>query len=206
MPTFDTDEVDKLIRDLGYLQIAKQKGAKVFLLRLVRDATELQGVLGQYPAVRYAPLDYHYLLLKYLAVLSPDLVADLCSRRHGWRGVVVAAWLSCMRPSPLLAEPLATCQQRTPEPNRWLVELAMSQVGATGWSGDPEILDLLQSLRQSLAPLPLPRFSLNRFPAPAQLGRMRAERLLVRHAYRAGGLSAAQAAVRGTLLERRGAQ
>jgi hypothetical protein len=206
MPTFDVDEVDKLIWDLGYLQIAKQKGAKVFLQRLVRDATELKCVLGQYPAVRYAPLDYHYLLLKYLAVLSPALVADLCSRRYGWRGVVVAAWLCCMSPSPLLAEPLAPWQQRAPEPNRWLVALAMSQAGAIGWSGDPELSDLLQSLRQSLAPLPLPSFSLNRFPAPAQLGRMRAERLLVRHAYRAGGLSAAQAAIRGTLLEQRAAQ
>ncbi len=202
MLTFDLDDVDRLICDLEYLKVAKDKNAKIFLQRLVRDANELQTVFSQYPFVRYAPLDYHYVLLKYLSVLSPELVVDLCSKPHGWRGVVVASWLICMRPSAALLGPLAPWVNGAPEPNRWLIKLALSQATGTAWDGDPEMPHLLHSLRKSLEPLPLPTFSLGRFPAPAQLGRMRAERLAVRLAYRSGGLQSAQAAIKGTLLER----
>jgi hypothetical protein len=201
--TFDLEQVDKLICDLGYLRIAKDKSAKVFLQILVRDAKELHYILGQYPAVRYAPLDYHYVLLKYLSVLGPELVVDLCSKAHGWRGVVVASWLVCLRPSVSLLEPLLPWVPKAPEPNRWLVKLALAQATGATWDGDSEIPNLLQHLRAVLAPLPLPTFSLRRFPTPAQLGRMRVERQIVRVAYRDGGLAAAQKAIKGTLIDRR---
>ena len=67
---FDHDVVVRMITDLQCTRIMKVSGAKQRTSELVRDAVELKSVLAQYPQIRYEPLDYHYVLLKYLAAFN----------------------------------------------------------------------------------------------------------------------------------------
>jgi hypothetical protein len=200
--TYSVGDVSDVVWSLQYLRYAKEGNAKLFLRRLATDSTELAHILARYPQVRYAGLDYHYLLLKYLAVLKPPLVADLCSRHQGWRGVVTAAWLTCIKPSTDLVSPLLPWATMAPEPNKWLVGLALARATGNTWSGDPEIPRLFDQIQTALAPIPLPKFSLSAYPPPAKLSRMRAEMCMVRRAYRVGGLAAARSVLQDTYLGR----
>ena len=193
MTKFEPEQVHRLIFDLQYLRFAKVGSARTFLQKLTRDASELQPVLRQYPVVRYEPLDYHYVVLKYLSALTSELMEDLCSGSYDWRGIATAAWLLCLRPGADLTQALAPWTNTALEPNRWLVTLALAETNNTTWDGDPEIPHLLRSLRASLAPLPRPDFSLKKSPAAARLAGVAIQ---VRQAYRAGGLPAAQDVLR----------
>lgn len=177
---FDHEGVVRMITDLQYARIMKVSGAKQRAAELVRDAVELKGVLAQYPQVRYEPLDYHYVLLKYLAAFNANVLADLCSGEYSWRGIVVAGWLACLKPSRGYMDHLSSVSATNYPHNFWFIRLAIAEANCERWAEDTELQDLVVQLRICLAPISLPNFSLRAAPSAV-------EHDAVRAAYRAGG-------------------
>jgi hypothetical protein len=192
---FDHDDVVRMITDLQYVRIMKVSTAKQRTAELVRDAVELQSVLAQYPQVRYEPLDYHYVLLKYLAAFNANVLADLCSGEYSWRGIVVAGWLACLKPSAGYVDHLTSVSASNYPHNFWFIRLAIAEAKCVQWAEDTALQDLVVQLRTCLAPISLPNFSLRASPSLAEPDAVRA-------AYRSGGASAALLALKRSPLER----
>ena len=186
--------VVRMITDLQYVRIMKVSAAKQRTAELVRDAVELQSVLAQYPQVRYEPLDYHYVLLKYLAAFDVNVLADLCSGEYSWRGIVVAGWLACLKPSDGYMDHLSSMSAINYPHNFWFIRLAIAEANCEQWAEDTDLQDLVAQLRTCLAPISLPNFSLRAAPSLAQHDAVRA-------AYRSGGSSAALLALNGSPFE-----
>lgn len=180
--------IERLIYDV-LPPVPAERYARQRFEQAARDATELAAMLQRYPQVRYQPLDQHYVLLQYLAVLDAALAADLCSGGYGWRGAAACAWLVCLQPTPALAQPLLSWRERIPVQNRWLIALALAEAAGAQASVDAATVEAVRTLRACLAPLPRPRVTLPRAPAA---DRLEAGRAAVRKAYQAGGLSAAR--------------
>jgi hypothetical protein len=192
---FDHDDVVRMITDLQYVRIMKVSAAKQRTAELVRDAVELQSVLAQYPQVRYEPLDYHYVLLNYLAAFNANVLADLCSGKYSWRGIVVAGWLACLKPSEGYMDHLSSVSATNYPHNFWFIRLAIAEAKCEQWAEDTDLQDLVAQLRTCLAPISLPDFRLRAAPSLA-------EHDAVRAAYRSGGASAALLALKGSPFER----
>jgi hypothetical protein len=188
-----------MITDLQYVRIMKVSAAKQRTAELVRDAVELQSVLAQYPQVRCEPLDYHYVLLKYLAAFNVNVLADLCSGEYSWRGIVVAGWLACLKPSEGYMDHLSSVSATKYPQNFWFIRLAIAEAKGEQWAEDTAFQDLVVQLRTCLAPISLPDFSLRAAPSVA-------EHDAVRAAYRLGGASAALLALKRSPFERSGTQ
>lgn len=181
---FDHDDVVRMITDQRCAGLMKVSGARQRVTELVRDAVELQGVLVQYPQVRYEPLDHHCVSLKYLAAFNENVLADLCSGEYSWRGIVVAGWLACLKPSNGYMVHLSSVSATNYPHNFWFIRLAIAEANCERWTEDTDLQDLVVQLRTCLAPISLPNFSLKAAPS-------RAGHDAVRAAYRAGGVSAA---------------
>ncbi len=188
---FDHDDVVRMITDLQYIRVMKVSGAKQRTAELVRDAVELKSVFEQYPMVRYEPLDYHYVLLKYLAAFNTDVLADLCSGMYSWRGIVIAGWLACLKPSVECMDHLSSVSAINYPDNFWFIRLAIAEAKGQPLAEHAVLQDLLAQLRACLAPISLPDFSLKSAPSPSPVGHD-----AVRAAYRSGGASAALLALK----------
>ena len=186
---FDHDCVVRMITDLQYVRIMNMPGAKRRTAELVRDAIELHGVLAKYPQVRYEPLDYHYVLLKYLAAFNVNVLADLLSGEYSWRGIVIAGWLACLKPSKEYIDHLSSVSATKYPHNFWFIRLAIAEGNCELWTEDIDLQDLVVQLRTCLAPISLPSFCLQPAANPTQFDAIKA-------AYREGGLNAALLALK----------
>jgi hypothetical protein len=199
---FNHDDVVLMIADLQYTRVMGVPGAKRRVAELLRDAVELEGVLSQYPRVRYEPLDYHYVLLKYLAAFNVNVLADLCSGEYSWRGIVIAGWLASLKPSSEYLDHLSSVSATNYPHNVWFIRLAIAEANHERWTEDTDLQDLVVQLRTCLAPISLPSFRLRPAPSPTDIGRMATEHGAIKEAYRAGGASAALLALKTNQFER----
>lgn len=195
---FDETDVWQMIRDLDYLRIAKIRSAKVFIQKLVTDASELKPALQQYPSVRFEQLDYFYLLLKYLAAVSPGLLSDLTSGQYTWRGIVIASWLACLKPNNEFQSALLPAEHLAPPENVWFVQLATAEISGSVWQGNPDLQNLVRALRESLDQIKPPTYSLRLAPTTAELEQWKAAQTKILAAYKQGGLTAAKMAMQDT--------
>lgn len=171
---FDRDCVFRMITDLQYMRLMNLNGAKQRLTDLVRDAVELRSVLTQYPEVRYQPLDYHYVLLKYMAAFNVKVLTDLMSGEYTWRGIVVGGWLACLNPSRENLARLSSVTQSQFPHNSWIIRLAIAEAARDEWCEDGELQNLIAQLRECLAPVALPKFSLTPEADPPKVEEIRA--------------------------------
>lgn len=116
-----------LFRHLPYLMIMKQKAAERFLDMQIQEGIELQYMLEAYPQVHYAPLEFYYICLKGVSILDEDVISDL-TQHYSWRGILIAGWLSILYPSEAFYPILHKVLPITPEPNLWIVELALAEI------------------------------------------------------------------------------
>jgi hypothetical protein len=198
---FDHDVVARMITDLQYTRIMKVSGAKQCTSELVRDAVELKSVLAQYPQIRYEPLDYHYVLLKYLAAFDVSVLADLCSGAYSWRGIVIAGWLASLSPSNVYIDHLSSVSATAYPHNFWFIRLAIAEANQERWTEDTELQDLVVKLRTCLAPISLPSFSLRRAPSLENLGQMAEEHEAIKMDYQARAQAQRSLLLRQTKLK-----
>jgi hypothetical protein len=189
---YDFDQVSRMIHALRSLRIARESSATAFVSQLLRDARELRAIWADYPRVRYQPLDDHYVLLKYLSALNADLLDDLCSGHHAWRGIVAASWLASLRPQPRYEAPLRSAWDSTPAQNQWLVALALAQVQGRTWAGSAPLQSAMHALGRVLDSAVRPDFSFSPAPTAIEIERLEVKRQQVLDAYRAGGRFAAR--------------
>lgn len=199
---FDYEDIERMIADLLCTRVMGVPGVKRFVAKLVRDAVELEGVLSQYPRVRYEPLDYHYVLLKYLAAFNVNVLADLCSGKYSWRGIVIASWLATLKPSTEFMDHLTSVSATKYPRNVWFIRLAIAEANQEQWTEDPELQNLVVQLRACLAPISRPSYGLRFTPSPVDLRRMTTERDAIRETYRTEGASAALFVLRTKQLNR----
>lgn len=198
---YDDEQVNRMIYELQYLQLAREKSAATFIDKLLQDARELQPILYVYPLVWYEPLDYHYILLKYLSALGRELLVDLCSGHYTWRGIVLACWLTCLRPQADFEEPLRAALGHTPIYNKWFIELALAEIQGVSWRGNRHLQRSIQELRSLLSKIMPPNFSLRPAFTATEIEQLNIERNQIMAAYRVGGTSAAKLAIAGTLYQ-----
>lgn len=184
---FLESDVLHLVSPVPYLQLAKRPSAERYIQRLATDATELEGILAQYPSVLYAPLEPHYALVRVLGVLNEELVEDL-TLHYTWRGVVWAAWLAMLAPQRTYRRHLLAARSRAPR-NQWLVDLALAEIEAR--MVDPDLQGNVRKLRRVLRLAPRPETKLRAAPTARQIEQLEREREKVRMAYRSGGSSGA---------------
>lgn len=200
---YDDEQVNRMIYDLQYLQIAKKGNASAFIGNLLRDGEELQALLYRYPLVRYEPLDYHYVLLKYLSAWNRELLIDLCSGYYTWRGLVVASWLTCLRPLDGCQGALHDALACAPPEYKWFIQLALAEVQGKPYWGDQSMQHSVQEFRELLNKATQPAFALRPAPTAPEIEQLKVERSKVLAAYRIGGHSAAKLALIGTLTQNR---
>jgi hypothetical protein len=119
-----SQNVLQLFAGISYLQVGKVLAAQRLLEISVRDGLELQHLLRQYPDAQHPALEFHYACRRIIDARSAALIVDL-TRNHTWRGIVWAAWLIALTPAKGDENYL---QMNVPEPNRWLIELALHEV------------------------------------------------------------------------------
>jgi hypothetical protein len=198
---FDHDDVNRMISDLQYTRIMKPSGAKQHIHDLVSNAVGLQNILAQYPKVRYEPLDYHYVLLKYMAAFNVNVLADLCSGQYSWRGIVIAGWLASLKPNTEYIDHLLSVSVTQYPDNYWLIHLALAEANQKCWAENTELQSLVTQLRGCLAPISLPNFGLRYASSAASVDRMSRDKEAIKVAYRSGGLSAGLSVLEKNRLE-----
>ncbi|NHZ91395.1 hypothetical protein F2P45_20640 [Massilia sp. CCM 8733] len=186
-PQLNSDDVWALIRCMPSRSMVPINGVRNYITPLVRDGEELADILAQYPSLRYAPLDPHYVLLKLLGGMSEALISDLNPPCGGGCGVQYAAFLVALAPDPVYRKHLLVHYDRLPR-CQWLVDLALAEIDGRVWDVDPAFQQLIHRLRAVLARAPLPSTP---FRPAFDFQQEQAEREQVRAAYRAGGIEAA---------------
>jgi hypothetical protein len=157
---FNQHDVLQLFAAIPYLQIGKVRAAEHLLAAAVRNGDELRHVLGQYPDVKYQALDFHYACLQVIGAASEPLVADL-TMHYTWRGIVWASWLIALSPAPCYAHYLQTLTPVSiPEPNRWLVDLALHEIAGTRCDSALQHQTDLHALKEQWASLQKPTVTL----------------------------------------------
>jgi hypothetical protein len=184
------EDVLRLLSQIPYLALAKPNSAKRYIELLVRDGTELEAILSQFPAVQYQPLDQHYVLLRAIGALCEELVSDLCAN-YSRRGIVWASFLVALAPAPEYRKYLVEASAYVPR-NRWLLELALSEIDGTVWNPDAELQANIAKLRAMLSPLPRLATEFRRAPNTQEQHHIESGRERIKTAYRSGGLDAAR--------------
>jgi hypothetical protein len=195
----DDTQVHRMVDDLQYMQFASLERTASFVGKLLQDIRALQPIFNAYQEVRYEPLDYHYVLLKYIGALNTELVEDLCSGHYTWRGTVVASWLACLCPQPGYTAALQAAQAHTPAHNKWITELALADIQGALWPGHPRLQGAIRELRQRLNTVAHPHFVIRPALSPSELAQLQLEQQRILAAYRLGGRAAATQALTGTL-------
>jgi hypothetical protein len=190
---FNDEDVCKLIFSFPYMRITKETSAKRFIDELVEDGEELQHILKQYPHVLYEPLEKHYDLLRLLAVLSEELIFDLCGY-YGWKGIAMASFLTILKPQKEFKKHLLFARNNTKEP--WIVDLAIDEINGTSWQNYPEIETSLYKLRKLLDGLDTPKIQLRKYPTKAEIEELQARSAVIRKIYKEQGTQAALDALR----------
>lgn len=180
-------DVWRLMEAVPHFSLAKASDGLRFLKKLDRDCRELQSVLRQYPGVKYEPLDFVYVSIQSLAVLNEDLVADL-TRRYQWHGIVWAAWLAALSPDEKFVPLLQDAFKRAPH-NKWIIDLALSQITGAISAELAEHGELIAKIRNALQPLSRPTFTLRLAPNEYQIEQTRIDTEVLRECYHARGPS-----------------
>lgn len=193
------EDVGYFVRTSPYLALAKPGSAARFLAGQVLAGEECAAALRAYPGVRVEPLWFFYVCLQSLGALDHAFFEALVAE-HTFRGVVWGSFLALLRPSASFLGPLRAAGPRAPH-NAWLVACAVATI--EGRAPDPEhaeVADLAARCRGLLEGIPRPVVPLRPYPSAAELAQMARERERVRACYRGGGVNAARAAIRGTLV------
>ncbi|CAB3751675.1 hypothetical protein GQ57_04880 [Burkholderia sp. MSh2] len=190
---YHPDDIARLFLGVPTLRLNRPAPAERFLADAVDTGAELAHVLRDYPALRYQPLDFHYLCQQSLSVLDDAVLAALtCEPEHGWRGAHWAALLIALsgdaRHLPRLDE------VRRHRGVAWTAGLAEAAVRPDAPSSASRCCRLIVDLRRQLAALPRVAVRLRSRP-PAD--RVAAQAAAVRAAYRRGDVAAALALARG---------
>lgn len=177
------------------MQLGNPKWALDALRAHVETGDELKEILGQYPAVRYEPLDFHYVCQQSLAVLDDHLMEDLVSRgiwAGYWGGYVWGAFLTGLSHEVRYLPFLDTRYEHFPR-YKWLIDEVRAALTAPADTPPSPFSALLSRLRDQLKPLPRPTVQLRRALSPEAMEKRKAA---VLEAYRKGDWDAALALTR----------
>lgn len=183
-------DLQRLLGHWPWLHLLRVPYTERLLRKMIEDGHELQTVLQQYPAVRYEPLDLHYVCLQGIGALSPELFDDVAAV-FGTQG---RAWMSfhmMLDPQPW-AQELIEIHRGTSSEGPWLEDIVLARSrGARSPYGVIE--GLFDRLADQLKPLPKPATRLRRdFDLPA----WQAHATAVKQAYKAGGADSALQLIR----------
>lgn len=183
------DDVVRLLSPVPYLRLTSEHTATAFVQRLVIDADELHHVLVKFPHVLYEPLELHYTLARCVAATSTALVNDLCTS-YSWRGVLWAAWLTCLSPDPAYAKLLERTPNRSSRAS-WLVDAALAEIQYRHHASPTPFLASVRCLREKLTAVPHPSVLIRAAPSIEEIERLAAQKQLVLEVYRRHGADAA---------------
>ncbi len=182
------------------MALAKPSCAESYLRRRISHAEECYTPLSAYPDVLVEPLEFFYTCLRSLGALNVSLIETLV-RELNWRGYVWAAWLTILEPREEFLPALVSMSGRWPY-NDWLGQCAVAAVRAQSTiSSHESILVLGARCRELLHGVKRPVTPLRSEPTKAQVAQMDREREIVRKMYASGGVKAARAVLRGTLVQ-----
>ncbi|KWF37965.1 hypothetical protein [Burkholderia pseudomultivorans] len=182
------DDLHRLFSCVPTLRLNRPAPAESFLDAAVAVGDELAHVLRDYPHVRYAPLDFHYLCHQSLCALDDALLADLTqdSNPGGWHGAHWAAFLIALAGDARYLPHLDAV--RSHRGVQWAAGLADAAVRADAASDASRCCRLIVALRDQLAPLPRVGVRLRMYAAPDDIDSTASA---VRTAYRSGDFEAA---------------
>lgn len=193
------EDVGYFVRTSPYLVLARPGSAARFLAGQVLAGEECAAALRAYPRLRVEPLSFFYVCLQSLGALDQPFFEALVAE-HTFRGVVWGSFLALLRPSASFLGPLRAAGSRVPR-NAWLVACAAATIeGRAPDLEHAEVAGLAARCRGLLEGIPRPVVPLRPYPSAAALAQMERERERVRACYRRGGVDAARAAIRGTLV------
>jgi hypothetical protein len=168
-----------------------QARAIEFLRASVETGDELKEILGNYPDVRYAPLDFHYACQQSIAALDVPLMDDLTSC-CAWAGYAWGAFLTGLT-HDIRYLPFLDARYGHFHRYQWLVDEVRSALTAQPDRPLSPFGTLLVRLRDQLTPLPRLPVLLHRAPATDAVEKKRAAVLA---AYRKGDWNASLALAR----------
>lgn len=162
------------------------------LEQMKTSARGYQKFVSAYPAVSCAPLDKFYLYRKATGMLDEELLCDLLfSYTYGWREANWAAWLAALAPQPAYAAHLAR-RLPTLSNGSTLMQLALAACGQAMPQELRKNYATLEEVRETLNRLPACPAPLRRSPTPDHERAFKRERIVIRDAFRTGGLDAAK--------------
>jgi hypothetical protein len=156
---FDASQISQLIERAPLMQLLNTRALDRLLNQAIRDGSELSKVLSNYPQIWYEPLDTIYKLLEFQGIRDDKVVSDLCDPLFGWRGIVVAAWISCLSPMGEFQTTLNSVRSRVPK-NQWLIDIAIAEIRGADLPIHAQLQASLRLLRGMLSHLPSPQIQL----------------------------------------------
>lgn len=199
--TLHENDVVKLIHLVSKTWYRSEDSLKYFLTESVNLGNELKDILNLYPTVLCEPLDNHYTLLRALGSTNEDLIFDLCNF-YQQRGITLAAFLSCLKPSESYKNILLNVRNSLPNKNdNWIIELALSEINGVSWQLFPEISTLLHNLRNSFKDLKVPKIEMRKMWTYEEIEAFAEKQMLVKKVYREQGTDAALALIKELKLE-----
>jgi len=197
----ESKQMERLFWRLPYLKMGKHGWAKDFLQEMVRDVSELQHILNQYPETRYEPLDNVYVLLMWLGGLDKALIEHLTQHYH-WRGIVLASWLVALEPSETYKPALLIAQEKV-DVNKWIVDIALCEIEHQPCSEFLELQKLIQRLRPLLQQVKKLNVKFRLYePTESSLQRMSVFQKELRECYHKHGVNAAIQMLNSSELKR----
>jgi hypothetical protein len=193
------EDVSKLLKGFPYLTLGRASSALHFMKNMASDGDELSNILMQYPHVKYEPLDFYYLCFQSLGALNEELISDLITQ-YTWRELIFASWLIALSPSEKYEEYLNTIYTSARTENRWIIELALSEIRAEPCSCYLEHQGYLQIVKKLICQIKLPKIIIRSSPSGLANQGVIVEHL--REAYRKGGVNLFQSCYKEVLVSK----
>ncbi|MDR0243717.1 MAG: hypothetical protein LBJ65_19145 [Burkholderia sp.] len=191
-PHYHPDDINRLFSSVPTLLLNRPAPAERFLGAIAGTGDTLAHVLRDYPHVRCAPLDFHYVCQQSLSALDDALLRDLTrNMNQGWRGAHWAALLIALSGDARYLPHLDAV--RSHRGVKWAAELAEAAVNASAPLAISPCRVLIVRLRNQLAQLPRVAVRLRRHSSPEDIA---AKTSAVRTAYRNGDVATAVAIAR----------
>lgn len=187
---YQAPDLHRLVSHWLPLHLRRAPYTERLLRKMVDDGQDLRGVLQQYPAVRYEPLDLHYVCLQGMGALSAELFDDVVAL-YGQQG---RAWLGfhlMLAPQPWAKDRIERLRQQAPD-GPWVEDIVLAR--ASGARSSYKVIEeLFGQLADQLGSLPMPATRLRR---ERDLQAWQTHALAVRSAYKSSGSDAALLLIR----------
>ena len=110
----------------NYQKIGKKQSAEKWLEYQLNIIDAYSKYVPLYHSVKCEPLEFFYLCFKSVCAINNKLFHDFI--KSGWRGIVWAAWISCITPYPktYMTKQLKKINSTDLPHNYWLVEIALN--------------------------------------------------------------------------------